>query len=357
MRATRPEIHSATAARLPYVIIGVVTIVDVFAGAAVLLALLAAPPALAAATAPPRKVVKVGVVAFTACLVPAVANDLLFTRRGLVAFCAIAAVTAAAAYTSAVRLRLEDALVDARAVAEVAQEFILGPVPERTGPVELAVSCTSAAPGARIGGDLYEAVPVPGGVRIIVGDVQGKGLGAVTTAVTVLEAFREAAPYAGGLGPVAEHVERALGRRAGRDEFVTAVLADCGHDGTLTILNLGHPAPLIRHADGTTCFAEPDRAGLPLGLGLSAPGGDGPRTTPEQLNAGDRILFYTDGTVEARDGDGAFFPLAEHAELLDHPDLPRALADLRNAVAEHAGGTLDDDAAMLLVRLDPAASG
>ena len=50
MRATRPEIHSATAARLPYVIIGVVTIVDVFAGAAVLLALLAAPPALAAAT-------------------------------------------------------------------------------------------------------------------------------------------------------------------------------------------------------------------------------------------------------------------------------------------------------------------
>ncbi len=71
MRATRPEIHSATAARLPYVIIGVVTIVDVFAGAAVLLA---APPALAAATPPPRKVVKVDVVAFTACLVPAVAK-------------------------------------------------------------------------------------------------------------------------------------------------------------------------------------------------------------------------------------------------------------------------------------------
>lgn len=59
---------------------------------------------------------------------------------------------------------------------------------------------TSAVGEARIGGDLYEVVSAPGsGLRVIVGDVQGKGLEAVETAAKVLGAFHEAAHDEPGL--------------------------------------------------------------------------------------------------------------------------------------------------------------
>lgn len=66
-------------------------------------------------------------------------------------------------------------------MAEVAQRVLLRPVPRRAGHLRAAVSYTSAMAEARIGGDLYEVVTGPSGVRVIVGDVQGKGLEAVET--------------------------------------------------------------------------------------------------------------------------------------------------------------------------------
>ena len=365
MNAAHPYRTRFPTTVLPYALIGAVALADVFAGATVLLSLLAAPPALAAATHPPRGVLRVGAAAFTACLAVAVIDELPL-RRGAVALAAVAAVTAAAVYAAAERgraearrLRTERELGDIQAVADVAQQFILGPVPARSGSLDLAASCTSAAAGARIGGDFYEALPMPGGMRLIVGDVQGKGLDAVTSAVTVLRAFREVAP--GALGPyrVAEHIERALGLRTMGDEFVTAVIAECTHDGEVTLLNFGHPPPLIRRADGSTQLAEPGTPGLPLGLPLGLPSlnSDGPGTCTVQLRPGDRMLLYTDGTVEARDADGDFFPLQDHAPLLDHDDLPHALTDLRSALTAHTESPLDDDAAMLLLRLAPESVG
>ncbi|MGW2544095.1 SpoIIE family protein phosphatase [Kitasatospora sp. NPDC001574] len=225
----------------------------------------------------------------------------------------------------------------------------------RNGSLDLAVSCTSATAGARIGGDFYEAIPVPGGVRVIVGDVQGKGLPAVTGAVAVLQAFRESAPTpTNDLRTVADRIEERLARRTGGDEFVTAVIADCSHTGQVTLVNFGHPPPLVRRADGTTRLAEPDLPGLPLGLPF--PDADGPGTCTVRLRHGDRILFYTDGTAEARNGDGDFFPLQERGALLDHDDLPEALTDLRRALVEYTGNRLDDDAAMLLLRFAPTAA-
>ncbi|MFF2041555.1 PP2C family protein-serine/threonine phosphatase [Kitasatospora sp. NPDC058170] len=355
------------AALLPYALIVAVTAVDILAGSAILLALLAAPPALAAAVTAPRGVLVAGVASLTACLAAAATDGILTSWRAVVAYGAVAAVTAAGTYASAARRRAEEHrcraehhrhraerdLADARAVADVAQRFILGPVPERSGTLDLAVSCTSAAAGARIGGDLYEAIPVPGGVRVIVGDVQGKGLQAVAGAVTVLRGFREAAPGGSGLHAIAAHIEQGLADRANGDEFVTAVLAECRYSGVVTVLNFGHPPPLVRGADGTTRLAEPDLPGLPLGLPFRD--ADGPGSCTVRLAHGDRILFYTDGIAEARNAAGEFFPLQEQGALLDHPNLPHALTDLRRALDAHTGSPLDDDAALLLLRFSPTA--
>lgn len=97
------------------------------------------------------------------------------------------------------RERREAELASVRSIAEVAQRVLLRPVPRTAGGLSAAVSYTAAVAEARIGGDLYEVVTSPGGVRVIVGDVQGKGLDAVETAADVLGAFREAAHDEPGL--------------------------------------------------------------------------------------------------------------------------------------------------------------
>jgi serine phosphatase RsbU (regulator of sigma subunit) len=140
-------------------------------------------------------------------------------------------------------------------------------VPRRIGPIHLAVSYTSATAEARIGGDLYEAVSASSGVRVIIGDVQGKGLAAVETAAAVLGAFREAAYDEADLGGVAARLEAALGRQLSGEKFVTAVLAEFCDGDVVRLLNCGHPSPLILDGNNQCRRAEPDEAVPPLGLG------------------------------------------------------------------------------------------
>lgn len=208
--------------------------------------------------------------------------------------------------------RTEPELDGRGSLAEIAQ-WVLRTVPLTTGPLQVAVSDTSAVAEARIGGDLYEVVASPHGLRAIVGDVQGKGLAAVETAAVVLGAFCEAAhdePAPVGLG---ERRERSVGRESEREKFVTAVLAEFGSDREIVFLNYGHPAPTRVRRDGTVDFPEPPSYALPLGLG--AHGGDGPKPYPVAFQPGEQLLLCTGGVAEARDEHGSFCPLADRADL------------------------------------------
>ena len=71
-------------------------------------------------------------------------------------------------------------IANVTSVAEAAQRAVLRPLPEQLGPLRLGVVYLAAAAEARVVGDLYEvATTKEHGIRIIVGDVRGKGLGAV----------------------------------------------------------------------------------------------------------------------------------------------------------------------------------
>lgn len=70
----------------------------------------------------------------------------------------------------------------------------------------------AAERGARIGGDLYKAMGTRYGVRLIVGDVRGKGPAAVRSAAAVLGAFREAVHYERDLTEVMRRRTAALER-------------------------------------------------------------------------------------------------------------------------------------------------
>ncbi|HUC56529.1 MAG TPA: PP2C family protein-serine/threonine phosphatase [Streptosporangiaceae bacterium] len=339
--------HVVTAL-LPFAVMAAVIVADILAGPALgFLPLLALGPAFAAVALSPARTALVGAVAAVACVPLADYDHLLGTRHMAVALATIAGISAAGMVASAGRGRRERELADIKAVAEAAQVVLLRPLPDEIGSIRLGVRYVSASAAAQIGGDLYEVIVTGQAVRLIVADVQGHGLAAVQTAAVVLGAFREAAYEAADLAEIAARIEISLGRHLADEEFVTAVLAEIPAAGTVAqILNCGHPAPLLVSA-GTASFAEPSVPALPLGLSHLAPSAR--VACPVSFRGNDRLLFYTDGISEARDGTGAFYPLHLRGALLAGRDLNSGLDVFSSDVVSHAGGKLRDDAAMLLI--------
>jgi serine phosphatase RsbU (regulator of sigma subunit) len=339
---------------LPVLTVSVIVLVDLVGGAGMIwLPLLAAGPALAATTSGPRGVVCVGLLA-------AVLGAVLGIRDGVpgrelaVVLSALAAVTLASGLASALRGRRERVLAAVRSVAEAAQHALLKPVPATVGPFHVAVRYSAAAAEARIGGDLYALVPTPYGVRLIVGDVRGKGLPAVGTAALVLGVFREAAYDEPDLLAVVARIERSLARNLGADDFVTAVVAGYPRAGHLEMVNCGHAPPLLVRPSGSVVAVEPTHPAPPLGL--RALTGETPGLQVLPFADGDQLLLYTDGVTEARDHGREFYPLAEGLARHVSDDPARTLTALHDELLAHVGGRLHDDAALLLLR-KPAVPG
>jgi serine phosphatase RsbU (regulator of sigma subunit) len=253
-------------------------------------------------------------------------------------------------------------------VAEAAQRAVLRQLPEQLGPLKLGVVYLAAAAEARVGGDLYEVTETENhGIRLIIGDVRGKGLGAVEVAADIVGRFREVAHSVSTLNEVAYRLDAGLTRRYGQyEEFVTALFAEIDPDrGKLTILNCGHPPPLlISLADGVTVLEV--RAPAPP-LGLITLGSDAGAKQVFAFKPNDQLLLYTDGVTEARDASREFYPLDERVRALAPRSMATAkgrhrggdgaptLLDLvRDDLLEYVGAPPDDDAALLLVRA-PAA--
>jgi serine phosphatase RsbU (regulator of sigma subunit) len=333
---------------LPFGAMAAVATVDLTAGPDVgFLPLIALGPAFAGLAGSLRRTGAISVLAMALCFALSLYNGQFGDRRGTTALIGVAGVSAAGLLATAGRKRREAELASVRSIAEVAQRVLLRPVPLSVGPLRIAVSYTSAVAEARIGGDLYEVVTSPRGVRVIMGDVQGKGLDAVETAAVVLGAFREAAYDEADLVTVGERLERALGRHLEDEKFVTAVLAELS-DETVALLDFGHPPPLMVRYDGGVEFLEAPVPAPPLGLGSLASEPPAPYRQP--FTSGDQLLFYTDGVTEARDPENHFYPLDERTALLKDPDPQTALDAIRQDLLAHVESPLRDDAAMLLVR-------
>jgi serine phosphatase RsbU (regulator of sigma subunit) len=78
------------------------------------------------------------------------------------------------------------------------------------------------------------------------------------------------------------------------------------------------------------------------------------------VRTGDRLVFFTDGLLEARDRVGRFFRLDQQIEALRRPDLQSAADDLLDRLRAHTRHRLDDDVAVLLAELtltDPVPAG
>jgi phosphoserine phosphatase RsbU/P len=235
-----------------------------------------------------------------------------------------------------------------RAVARVAQSALLREVPATVTAGRLASRYVSAAAEAQVGGDLLEVVPDEAHPRWLIGDTRGKGLSAVRLASVATTSFRDACAQPGlSLAEIARVVDRSVTRAAGDEDFVTAVFAELDPRGWLQLVICGHPPPMLLPASGEPAIGlralSPGAYATPLGLRPDI------QPTTFTVSPGDRLVFCTDGLLEARDRAGRFFRLEDALDTLREPDLQTAADGLMARLLTHTGRQLDDDVALLLM--------
>ncbi|MFC7528919.1 PP2C family protein-serine/threonine phosphatase [Actinoplanes sp. GCM10030250] len=323
------------------VLLAVVSAMELMDGrAAGFVGLLATVPFVAAVFAVWQVVLGIGVVA---TVVGAVFVGLSGQNHTvyLINLIGIMLATGVAAAGATIRQRQADRIGELLRLAAVAQQAVLRPIGPQVGALAVAGRYISATAAADIGGDLYEALNTPYGVRIIIGDVRGKGLDAVRLASIVLGSYRHVAYERADIKSIVADLDRAVARSVGDEDFVTAALVE-ERGGTLTIVNCGHPAPLLLRR-GQVIPLEPPAPAPPLGFMPEV------KARVERLEPGDRLLLFTDGLGEAR-REGEFFPTADRAwRLLGHGTVGDGLASLETALHDWVYGRLEDDIALVLL--------
>ncbi|MFH8980985.1 ATP-binding SpoIIE family protein phosphatase [Streptomyces varsoviensis] len=234
---------------------------------------------------------------------------------------------------------------------ELQRTMLPDSLPQPTG-VRLASRYLPAAETARVGGDWYDAIPLPGNrVALVVGDVMGHSM----TSAAIMGQLRTTAQTLAGLDlppqEVLHHLDEQA-QRLGTDRMATclyAVYDPVAH--RIVIANAGHPPPLLLQRGGR---AEVLRVppGAPIGVG-----GVDFEAVELDAPAGATLLLYTDGLVESRIRDvwtgieQLRERLTETARLTG-PN-PPPLEPLCDEVLGMLGpGDRDDDIALLAARFD-----
>ncbi len=324
--------------------------------AVLLLGLLVFLPAFAAALCTPRQTALVSAWVSVLVIVPVALSEERIADRVVLALFALG-FGALAVYGSWLRVTREGALVRLRSTAAAMQRQILRPLPLLTDDVIVDGVYEPVQQDKLIGGDIYDVAATPWGTRVLIGDVQGKGLAAIGMAIEVVGAFREAAHREPTVTALVDSLEAAVvrhnryaGQRGEPERFVTAVVlgVDAGIDTQL--VTCGHIPPYMLH-DGTVTAVGAGTAHAPLGLADLV---EEPRTVSWfPFPSGATLLLCTDGLTEARSRSGAFYPLEER--LADRTDITasRLTHALVDDVHTFADGTQQDDLAVLAVRRSP----
>lgn len=366
LRHTWQPGHAPALVVIPLGLIVAVCVIDILAPRHIHLGpLLVAAPAITVAFAGARLTALVGVLTVVAQLVIGEARGVIDTANIQAQVAALIVVSGLLVVFCLVRDRRERELYRVKSVAEVAQHVLLQPLPRRSGTLRIVCLYLPAEAEAEMGGDLYAAArTASGSTRLLIGDVRGKGLAAISHAALLLGAFRAAAHRQATLARLAVHLDgavrwdttqwRATSEPDDNESFATAILLDIPDDEPVVrLVSCGHPPPLLIRRDRVSTL-QPRVGHLPIGLGalggLNEP--DDYEAETFGFETGDLLLLYTDGVIEARDADGAFFPLTERAAAWDRESPEAFMRDLREDLMAHVQGHLGDDAAVVAIRRD-----
>ena len=243
----------------------------------------------------------------------------------------------------------------------IQQGFLPAALPRLAG-WSLGACCT---PARQVGGDFYDAYPLPGGaLAFVVADVCDKGVGAALYMAlfrTLLRAMasqatRDEAPPTTLVRSVAFVNDYIATVHGHENMFATLFFAilEPGN-GRLHYLNAGHEAPFFQAADGSGAVRL-DVTGPAVGL---VPG---KRCTVQALTLqqGARLLLYTDGVTEARGASGPYGEEALERALARPGESAQALVDgMYRQLAAHVGvfEAHDDVTLLCVMREAPESTG
>ncbi|MEW1750831.1 ATP-binding SpoIIE family protein phosphatase [Streptomyces angustmyceticus] len=222
-------------------------------------------------------------------------------------------------------------------------------LPAPTG-VRLASRYLPAAETSQVGGDWYDAIPLPGNrVALVVGDVMGHSM----TSAAIMGQLRTTVQTLAGLDLPPEEVLHHLdeqAQRLGSEHMATCLYAVYDPiSQRLLVADAGHLPPVLLHPDGVgEVLRIPP--GAPIGVG-----GVPFESVEMPAPTGATLLLYTDGLVESRTRDvwSGVELLRARLQAAASVVASPPLETLCDAVLTILGrGARDDDVALLAARFD-----
>lgn len=209
-------------------------------------------------------------------------------------------------------------------------------------------------PAYDVGGDAFDYSLNGDLLSFAMLDAMGHGLGSALASTLCLAGLRYGRFRDMDLSETAREIDDALISQFDGELFVTGHLVNLDTaTGEFQWINAGHPDPLL--VRGAAVVAEPHSAPcLPLGLGI-----DAPEVGRMRLEPGDRLLFYSDGVIEARPRSGEQFGIDRlrarvERHLSDRLIPAEIIRRIVKEVLAHRGDALQDDATMVIIEWLPA---
>lgn len=222
----------------------------------------------------------------------------------------------------------------------------------------LTIACTGVViagllePAEKVAGDVFDYAVHDGVAHIAMFDATGHDLTSSVIGALALAAYRNGRRRSDALPAIAAHIDQTL-VAFGPDTFATGLMSSLDlTTGSFSYVNAGHLPPLLLRGGKVVKSLDGGRRIL---LGFRN------RTAiaaEEQLEAGDVVVIYTDGIVEARDSSRDFFGLERFVDILEHSAAehqraPETLRRVVHRVLEHQHGVLQDDASVVVVEWNP----
>lgn len=217
-------------------------------------------------------------------------------------------------------------------------------------------------PATRCAGDFWGFYPLgPQRLLLAIGDVTGHGVASATVTAAAVGACDVAVRRHGDkleLANLVKALDLAVARVGGGQLAMTLFAAIIDSDArTISYVSCGHTAPYVVHAPAQ----GPIELHALVGRGNPLGGGSSSATKVQQrpLRAGDLLVWYTDGVIEAQDPHGEPFGDRRLQRLLRRLDIaalaPPAVHDLVHAsvVAHRAGRPRADDETLVVAQWSP----
>jgi PAS domain S-box-containing protein len=249
-----------------------------------------------------------------------------------------------------INMELEEVLERETNVSQSLQAVFYPRIRQTQG-YQFAARYKSVLEESELGGDNYDVFSLGGDeTALAIADVSGKGLQAAILGAFVKSVIRAYLREGSLVSETATRISSAVYREHGPDMFVTAFIAILDRpSGTVRYVNAGHPGPL--HVSAERSVEVLRTASMPLGI------------LPEQefiegevvLAPGDYLVLYTDGLYEIKGWDDASpGAVAGEVRKLLPADSDSLAEKLVAGAKNRAGGKLDDDVAVLVLRRNPA---